>query len=104
MTMPKLARVRDMVLAMIPQLRHTLTPEEADLGTHLRGNTKLYESLIALIASRISTRANQPVPDDPLVCRGLMERDHELRVLLARLESVYRSPVNTPAEDGDQPA
>lgn len=104
MTIPKIARVRDMVLAMLPTLRHQLSPVDANLAGHLRGNAPLYESLIAFITSRIQVRDSQPVPSDPVECRGILERNHELRVLLARLESAYRSPINQPAEDGEPAA
>jgi hypothetical protein len=106
MTVPKLSRVRDMVLAMVTSPRPivVLTQEEADLGPHLRGNQKLYDALVNVVRARLSGRESQPVPSDPLDCRAVMERNHELRWLLARLDAVYRSPVNQPADDREQPA
>jgi hypothetical protein len=107
MSMPKISRLRDMVVAMLPQGPRpliVLTQEEADLGPHLRGNQKLYDALVNVVRARLSTRENQPVPADPLDCRAVMERNHELRWLLARLDAVYRSQVNQTADDGEQPA
>ena len=106
MTMPKqIQRVRDMVLAMLPGVRVVLTPQEEAFAPHLRGNAPLHEALKAFITSRINARASQPVPTEPIDCRGSMERDHELRWLLSRLDFIYRSPVHTPAaNDGEPPA
>lgn len=107
MSMPKLSRVRDMVLAMVSQERRpliVLTQEEADLGPHLRGNQPLYDALVNVVRARLSGRESQPVPSDPQDCRAIMECNHELRWLLARLDVVYRSQVNQTADDGEQPA
>ena len=84
--------------------QHTVPPEEMALAPHLRGNERLYEALVALITSRINGRALQPPPSEPVDCVRFLERDYELRWLLSRLESVYRSPVNPEAADSDQSA
>lgn len=98
-------KVSDMVREMIPRFRHHLTEEEAALALHLRGNTVLLEALKALIQTRISGRGSIPVPIDPIVCRGMMERDRELQWLLSRLEYVHTSPVTQPEHDvREQPA
>ena len=106
MTTPKIGRLRDWVVANIPLLgRFSLQPHEHDLAAHIRGNTPLHESLRTFITARINARASQPVPSEPIECRASMERDHELRWLLSRLDFIYRSPVNPAAqEDGEPPA
>ncbi|HAM41100.1 MAG TPA: hypothetical protein DCP69_07115 [Candidatus Omnitrophica bacterium] len=104
MTMPRLTRVADMVRAMLPQRTIVLTPQEADLGTHLRGNAPLYESIVALIKERMAARDAQPVPAEPIDCRAQMERQSELRWLLNRLEFVYKSPVSPTHDEGEPPA
>lgn len=102
--MPKIGRIRDLVLSLLPQTHRTMPPEEMALAPHIRGNERLYEALVALIAARIRVRDAQPVPSDPNDCRGILERNYELRWLLARLDAIYRSPVNQQAADGDQAA
>jgi hypothetical protein len=107
MSMPKISRLRDMVLSMMPQGPRpaiVLTQEEAALGPHLRGNIALYEALVSVVRARLSGRESQPVPSDPLDCRAVMERNYELRWLLARLDAVYRSQVNQTADDGEHSA
>ena len=104
MTMPKFSRVRDLVLSMVGGTRIELTPQEADLGTHLRGNAPLYESIVALVQARMTVRDAQPVPAEPIDCRAQMERQSELRWLLNRLEFVYKSPVSPTHDDGEPPA
>lgn len=101
--MPKISRLRDIVLSMVTAPRPTvvLTQEEADLGPHLRGNEKLYNALVSVVSARLSGRESRPVPSDPQDCRAIMERNHELRWLLARLDAVYRSQVNQTADDGE---
>lgn len=98
MTIPKMARVRDMAMGLLSKFRHHVLQEELALAPHLRGNELLYGALVALITSRINGRASQPPPSDPVDCRASMERDYELRWLLSRLESAYRSPVNQAAD------
>jgi hypothetical protein len=102
--MPRLSRVADMVRSILPGLRYTLTPQEVALADQLRGNAPLYESLVAFVTARIGTRAAQPVPADPIDCRASMERDHELRILLNRLEFLYKSPVAPTQQEGEPPA
>ena len=104
MSVPK--RVRDLALEMLRPFignRAILLPEEEAFASHLRGNTPLYESLVALITSRIEGRNAQPVPADPIECRGVLERNNELRHLLNRLDLIYRSPVMV-ADTDEQPA
>jgi hypothetical protein len=93
-----------MVMDGLYRIRGTLQKDEADLAVHLRGNERLYDSLTQLIRSRIQRRDVLPVPSDPLECRGVLERNHELRWLLSRLEIIYRSPVNEEADIGEPPA
>ena len=100
MTIP---RVADMIRKLIPTWRNTLTHEEQALAPHLRGNAPLHESLVELISSRITQRASLPVPVDPVICRGFIERDHELRWLLGRLKFVFHSPINPPAQGSEPP-
>ena len=97
-------KVSDMVREMIPRFRHHLTKEEAALGLYLRGNKPLLEALSALIWTRIQGRGLLPVPTDPVICRGMMERDRELQWLLSILEYVHASPVNPPEDNREQPA
>lgn len=98
-------KVSDMVRAMVPHLRGRLTPDEAALAVHLRGNERLYEDLTRIIRGRIGGRASLPEPSDPLVCKSMLARDRELQWLLSRLEFIHRSPVATPADsDGEPPA
>ncbi len=109
MTMPKLVRdsmlrVRDMVREMIPTARYHISKEEARLAIHLRGNAELYESLIGIIQARLVTRTLIPVPTDPLMCKSILDRDNELRWVLARLEYVYHSPINAPDDSREPPA
>ena len=101
MTMLKLSRVRDIVLSMLPAMQRSMPPEEMALAPHIRGNERLYEALVALITARIRVRDTQSVPSDPIDCRGILERNYELRWLLSRLDAIYRSPVNPQAADGD---
>ena len=99
-------KLTDWVLETFPQMRRIpLTAEELDLAVHIRGNEGLYNALTTLIHSRIQGRDHLLVPTDPLECKSYMERNHELRWLLSRLEYVYRSPINERAEEtGEQPA
>lgn len=104
MTMPRqIRRVRDMVLAMLPGVRVVLTPPEEAFAPYIRGNAPLYEALTTFVNARLNARASQPVPPEPIDCRASMERDHELRWLLSRLDFIYRSPVHTPAADENEP-
>ena len=97
-------RVADIVREMIPRVRYTISREEADLGVHLRGNTALYNSLLALINARLRGRASVPEPTDPAACKSIVARDRELLWLLGRLEFIFTSPVNSPAEvEREQP-
>lgn len=97
-------RVSDMVREMFPRVRATPTPEERDLAVYLRANDRLYDSLTGLIRSRIQGRDHLPVPSDPLVCKGILDRNAELRWLLSRLETLHRSQPDEVADDGEQPA
>jgi hypothetical protein len=98
-------KVSDVVREMIPRHRVTLTPEEQTVGIYLRGNKDLYESLRDLIESRIGGRANLSVPSNPIDCKAILDRDHELRWLLNRLAFIYSAPVAQPTDsDGEQPA
>lgn len=96
-------KVSDMVREMIPRFRHHLTEEEAALGLHLRGNAALLAALTNLVRTRIQGRGQLPVPIDPVICRGMMERDRELQWLLSRLEYVHASPVTPLEDDREQP-
>src|SRR6267378_6781315 len=101
MSMPKIARVADLIRERLG-LRFTLSPLEASLASHLRGNAPLYDSLTEFLQARVQTRASQPPPVDPIACKSLMERDHELRIILNRLEFLYKSPVApTQNEEGE---
>ena len=104
MTMPKIARVADMLRSILPSRVLTIAPHEEALGVHLRGNAPLYEAIIGMLEARIDHRASLPVPDDPIACKASMERDHELRILLNRIEYIYKSPVTLTHDDGEQPA
>lgn len=99
-------RVADYVRNRINAWRdpNPLSADELVLAGHLRGNEKLYDALIRVIGTRISGRARLPVPSDPIVCKSILERDNELRWLLSRLESVYRSAVSQPADNGEHSA
>ena len=97
-------RVSEMVMEMLPQLRHRLSREEAILAPYLRGNQPLMDALRGIIDARIEGRATTAEPINPLTCKSYVARDRELRWLLARLEYVYLSPVGATAEDeGEQP-
>ena len=97
--------VTDMVRAMVPKHRHELSRQEGSLAPHLRGNAALFTALTELITSRIEGRARLPLPSNPQACYAIMAMDKELRLLLARLERVYHSPINdVVAVDGEQPA
>lgn len=98
-------RVSDVVREMIPRHRQSFTKAEMDLAVHLRTNEALFYDLCKVIESRITGRAVLPVPSNPTDCLASMARDHELRLLLSRLEALRRSPATPPAEDdGEQPA
>lgn len=97
-------RVSDYVRRRISAWRNPFTQEEIDLAPHIRGNEKLYNALARLIETRIGGRARLPVPSDPLICKSMLERDNELRWLLSRLDTVYRSLPSQPADNGEQPA
>ena len=105
MTNP-ISSLRNWVLDNMQRLgsRQVLLPHELDLAAHLRGNTPLYEALNNFLNARIGVRDSQPVPADPIECRAVMERQHELRWLISRLDLVYRSPINSAADDGEPPA
>ncbi len=96
-------KVSEFVREMFPRLRVQLTPEEADLGTHLRGNERLMMCLRKVIEARIAGRAKVPEPSDPVACKSILARDRELQWLLGRLEFVYHSPVNPAQADAEQP-
>lgn len=97
-------RVREMVVNMLPRLRRNITPEEESVAVYLRGNKNLYEGLTAMISGRLEGRANLPVPSDPIICRGMLERDHELRWLQSRIDYIYHSHPPQPGEsDAEQP-
>ena len=96
-------RVADMVREMIPRFRYSLSPQEKELGVHLRGNEALLNSLVGMIDDRIKGREFAQLPSDPIVCMVHMARDKELRWLLSRLEYIYGSPVASEATDGEQP-
>lgn len=93
-----------MLRSILPSRVLTLAPHEEDLGTHLRGNEPLYEAIVGMLEARIDHRASLPVPPEPIDCRASMERDHELRILLNRIEYIYHSPVVPIHDDGEQPA
>lgn len=98
-------KVSEMVMEGLSlRTRLVLSREERELAVHLRGNDVLYYALTELIRFRIHGRDGLAVPVDPLVCKGILERNNELRWLLARLELLYRSPANTESEQGEQPA
>lgn len=97
-------RVTDMVRNLMPFLRRNLSDHEQALLLHLRGNEPLFDALKGLIESRIGVRASASVPSDPIQCKAILERDSELRWLLARLEFIYRSPFAQPTDEGEPPA
>ena len=97
-------KVSEMVMEMFPNIRGRMTAEEQALAGHLRGNEGLYDALTELIRFRMQARDRMAVPSDPLVCKGILERQNELRWLLSRLEAVYRSPANPQSDKGEQPA
>ena len=104
---PGVRHVADMVRQAIPFMRLRLTRDELDLAAHTRGNTPLHESLTRFIRSRVSGRAAQPVPSNPIDCKAMMERDRECQWILARLDLLYRSPVSQSAAaqtDDEHPA
>ena len=99
--------LREWVLSNIPGLgsRQVLLPHEQDLAVLLRGNAPLFEAIVDFLNARLASRDVQPVPTEPVDCRAIMERQHEVRWLLSRLDLIYRSPVNSAAnDDGEQPA
>lgn len=99
-------RLTDAVREMFAGVRHGGLPkEEASLGVHLRGNRALYESLVAVLKTRIEGRALQPEPTDPLVAKSMIARDREIQWAVAMLERVFTSPTNDgPAGNGEPPA
>src|SRR5262245_34491587 len=101
-TPPKMRKIADLVREAIPFWRKTLTKDEAELAPFIRGNKPLYEALAKYINARITGRAALSVPNDPVMCKAILDRDHELRWLLGRLDYIYRSPVAT--AEGDQSA
>ena len=95
----------DHVREIYPKFRYSMSAQEKRLGISLRGNAELYEALVGLVQSRIGGRAKVPVPNDPLMCKSILERDSELRWFLSKLEYVYRAPAPQPADErGEQPA
>lgn len=109
MTIPKGYRTRperisDYVRDAIPFIRNRLTPHEKNVAIHLRGNEVLFEGLKGIIEERIRGRAMVPVPSNPVECMAVMAMDRELRMVLNKLEFIYRSPALEPADlDGEQP-
>ena len=104
--MAPIQTMRDWVLAALANKATVapLLPSELNLAAHLRGNTPLYEAMLNFLTSRLDARAAMPVPPEPIDCRAVLDRNSEIRQVLARLDAVYRSPVNPPADDGEQPA
>ena len=81
-----------------------LLPNELDLAAHLRGNAPLYEAMKHFLVARLDARSAMPVPPEPVDCRAILERNAEVRQILIRLDTVFRSPVNPPADNGEPPA
>jgi len=96
-------RIMRAVQEWLPQVRNQMSRAEVELAPHLRGNEKLLTALTNMINDRIVGRVRVPEPSDPLVCKSMLARDRELQWLLARLEFIYRSPVDTPGSDAEQP-
>jgi len=87
---------------MLPKHHRGLTKQESLLAPHIRGNAPLYTALTELITSRIRGRERMPLPSNPQECYAIMAMDKELRLLLARLERVYHSPINELAVVDDE--
>lgn len=103
MTAPTIPqRVSDFVRDLIPRMRYRMSAEEASLAVHLRTNESLYNSLVALITTRIAGRASVSEPTDPLLCKSMLARDRELQWLLSRLEFLRHAPID-PAQSGELP-
>lgn len=96
------ARLTDFVLEKARLKRRTLSKDERQVAAFLRGNEDLFSGLKAIIRSRIEGRASLPVPSTPQECVISMARDRELRWLLSRLEAVYHSPINEPADSASE--
>ena len=97
-------RVSDLVRGLALRRRGPrMTPEEAELANHLRGNTALFESLTRLLQTRIAGRANVPEPSDPLEAKSMLARDREIQWVLKELEALYHAPVNPAGESGEPP-
>ena len=101
--MSTLNRVMRAVQEWLPQVRNQMSRVETELAPHLRGNEKLMVALTNMISERIAGRVKIPEPTDPLVCKSMLARDRELQWLLTRLEFIYRSPVDIPGSDAEQP-
>jgi len=96
-------RIMRAVQEWLPQVRNQMSRAEVELAPHLRGNEKLMTALSNVISERIAGRAKIQEPSDPLVCKSMLARDRELQWLLGRLEFIYRSPVDIPGSDAEQP-
>lgn len=105
MTIPKpFRRVTDLALELLARKAPaiTLSRGEIHLAEHLRGNEPLYQAICGILRERMAGRASVPEPTDPLVAKSMIARDREIQWLLGRLETVYKSPVNS-GTDSEQP-
>jgi len=105
MTIPKMASsVAEMVRRIIPTQRFRMPPEEQRLAVLLRGNKELLDALKGVLNARIQGRALTAEPSDPVACKSMVARDRELQGFIARLDFLFNSPINSPADrDREQP-
>jgi hypothetical protein len=105
MTIPKMARnVAEMVRQIIPTHRFRMSAEEQRLAILLRGNQELLDAIKGVLNARIQGRALTAEPSDPVACKSMIARDRELQGFIARLDFMFHSPINSPAErDREQP-
>ncbi len=89
----------DAVREWLPGAKYRLTSDELDLAIFLRGNESLYQSLCSVIAAPIEARTRLKLSKEPNDSMIILARDKELRVLLQKLEFIYKSPVITEVSD-----
>lgn len=82
-----------------------MSPIEAALAVHLRGNDALHDALTTYLYARIAGRASVAEPTDPLACKSMVARDREVQAIVAGIDYLFHSPANTATseENGEQP-
>lgn len=88
-----MSNILQMVREQVNRIRYRLSDDERALALHVRTNEPLYAALQKFLLAPISGRAAMPPPASPVECAMSMARDHELRRLLARLDTLKRAPV-----------